>query len=290
MVGLTASEPIHKRTPEHQAESRRAAASGWIGSTLEYYDFFIYAMAISLFFPKLFFPTEDPFVGMIASAGTYGVGYVIRPIGAFFMGRWGDRYGRKSVLILCMFLIGGSTIGVGLLPTYHDIGIWAPVLLIALRFIQGFAIAGEMSGAMSLILEQAPMGQRGFYASFAQQGTSFGQLLAAGVFILFIVFLPDEAFMSWGWRIPFLFSIVVIIAGIMIRRHVSETAFFKNAEAEDSKARTPIKTAFRYHWKDMVKVGFMSLNNVVPVTITIFGGLYATQETYGIGISRDSFL
>ena len=215
------------RSSEHREnqkkESRKAAASGWIGSTLEYYDFFIYAMAASFVFPTLFFPTGNPTIGIIASLATYGVGYVARPVGAFYLGQWGDRFGRKSVLILCMFLMGISTIGVGLLPTYQQVGILAPILLVFLRLVQGFAVAGEMSGAGSLILEQAPLGQRNFYASFAQQGISFGQLLAAGIFIPFASFLSNDAFISWGWRVPFLLSVLLIIAGLLIRRHVSET-------------------------------------------------------------------
>lgn len=271
-------------------ESRKAAASGWIGSTLEYYDFFIYAMAASFVFPTLFFPTGNPTIGIIASLATYGVGYVARPVGAFYLGQWGDRFGRKSVLILCMFLMGISTIGVGLLPTYQQVGILAPILLVFLRLVQGFAVAGEMSGAGSLILEQAPLGQRNFYASFAQQGISFGQLLAAGIFIPFASFLSNDAFISWGWRVPFLLSVLLIIAGLLIRRHVSETKIFTKAEKEHHKVRAPIHNAIRYHWKDMVKVSLMSLNNVVPVIITVFGGAYATQAAYGINIEKQSFL
>lgn len=280
---------IEHRT-QQKKETRKAAASGWIGSTLEYYDFFIYAMAASFVFPTLFFPTGNPAIGIIASLATYGVGYVARPVGAFFLGQWGDRHGRKSVLILCMFLMGLSTVGVGLLPTYQQVGILAPVLLVILRLVQGFAVAGEMSGAGSLIIEQAPLGQRNFYASFAQQGISFGQVLAAGIFIPFATFLSNDAFMIWGWRIPFLLSVFLIFAGIMIRRHVSETKIFTEAEQHGQKTRAPIRTALRYHWRDMLKVSFMSLNNVVPVVMTVFGGAYATQAAYGIDIPKQSFL
>ena len=271
-------------------ESRKAAISGWIGSTLEFYDFFIYAMAASIVFPTLFFPAGNEAVGIILSLATYGVGYVARPIGAFALGHFGDRHGRKSVLILCMFLMGISTIGVGLLPTYHQVGILAPILLVFLRLIQGFAVAGEMSGAGSLILEQAPLGRRGFYGSFVQQGVSFGLLLAAAIFLPFAKFLPEDAFMSWGWRIPFLLSVVVIIAGIMIRRHVNETKTFTNEIKQGKEHKVPLIQALKYHWRDMLKVVFMSLNNIVPVTITVFGAAYATQAAYGINIPKDSFL
>lgn len=275
---------------KQRKESRKAAASGWIGSTLEYYDFFIYAMAASLVFPTLFFPSENPAIGIIASLATYGVGYIARPIGAFFLGQWGDKYGRKNVLILCMFLMGISTVCVGLLPTYQQIGIFAPIMLVILRLIQGFAVAGEMSGAGSLIIEQAPFGRRGFYGSFAQQGISFGQLLAAAVFIPFTVYLSKDSFMSWGWRVPFWLSFFVIVAGVIIRNHVNETRVFNEAKKHEKKSYSPIKTALKFHWKDMMRVSFMSLNNVVPVVITVFGGAYATQAAYGINISKDSFL
>src|SRR5512132_2084483 len=146
-------------------QSKKAAASGWIGSALEYYDFFIYATAASLVFPQIFFPSENPTVAIVASLATYGVGYVARPIGAFVLGHWGDTHGRRHVLVFCMLLMGASTTAVGLLPTYAQVGVLAPALLVALRLVQGFAVAGEISGASSMILEHAPPGRRGLYSS-----------------------------------------------------------------------------------------------------------------------------
>src|SRR3954453_17462045 len=169
--------------PHGTHQSKKAAASGWIGSALEYYDFFIYATAASLIFPQIFFPAGDPTIAIVASLAPYGVGYVARPIGAFVLGHWGDTHGRKQVLILCMFLMGFSTMAVGLLPTYQQDGVLAPVLLVILRLIQGFAVAGEISGASSMVLEHAPFGRRGFYASFALQGVQAGQILAAAIFL-----------------------------------------------------------------------------------------------------------
>src|SRR4051795_10720522 len=193
-------------------QSKKAAASGWIGSALEYYDFFIYATAASLVFPQIFFPSDNPTVAIIASLATYGVGYVARPIGAFVLGHLGDTHGRKQVLILCMFLMGFATIAVGLLPTDQQVGMLAPILLVILRLIQGFAVAGEISGASSMILEHAPFGRRGFYASFTLQGVQAGQTPAAAVFLPLAHYMPDAAFNSWGWRIPFLLSFFVIVA------------------------------------------------------------------------------
>src|SRR5579862_7394546 len=163
----------------HRSQSSIAAASGWIGSALEYYDFFIYATAAALVFPQLFFPSGNPKVAIIASLATYGVGYVARPIGAFVLGHLGDTHGRKNVLLICMFMMGISTMAVGLLPTYGQVGILAPMLLVILRLIQGFAVAGEISGSSSMILEHAPFGRRGFYSSFTLQGVQAGQILAA---------------------------------------------------------------------------------------------------------------
>ena len=177
MATLTEHEPhgVH--------QTRKAAASGWIGSALEYYDFFIYASAAALVFPQIFFPSGNPTVAIVASLATYGVGYVARPIGAFFLGHWGDTHGRKTVLLVCMFMMGLSTMAVGVLPTYQQVGLLAPGLLVALRLIQGFAVAGEISGASSMILEHAPFGRRGYYASFSLQGVQAGQILAAAVFL-----------------------------------------------------------------------------------------------------------
>jgi MFS family permease len=155
-------------------QSKKAAASGWIGSALEYYDFFIYATAASLVFPRIFFPAGNPTAAIIASLATYGVGYVARPIGGFVLGHYGDTHGRKKVLLTCMFLMGISTMLVGVLPTYAQVGLLAPALLVVLRLVQGFAVAGEISGASSMILEHAPLGRRGFFASFTLQGVQAG--------------------------------------------------------------------------------------------------------------------
>ena len=276
---------------EHDAsQSKKAAASGWIGSALEFYDFFIYATAASLVFPQIFFPSENPTVAIIASLATYGVGYVARPIGAFVLGHWGDTHGRKNVLILCMFLMGFSTMAVGLLPTYQQVGILAPALLVFLRLIQGFAVAGEISGASSMILEHAPFGRRGFYASFTLQGVQAGQIMAAAIFLPLAHYMPDEAFNSWGWRIPFLLSVVVIIAGYIIRREVEETPAFAEEGGHGEIPKSPIVEAFRLSSADILRVVCMALVNVIAVVATIFGAAYAVQPAYGIGFPKDIYL
>jgi MFS family permease len=284
MTSLTEHEP-HAR---HQ--TKKATASGWIGSALEYYDFFIYATAASLIFPQIFFPKTDPKVAIIASLATYGVGYVARPIGAFFLGHWGDTHGRKTVLIVCMFLMGFSTVAVGLLPTYDQVGLLAPALLVILRLIQGFAVAGEISGASSMILEHAPFGRRGFYASFTLQGVQAGQIMAAAVFLPLAHFMPADAFNSWGWRIPFLLSFIVIVAGYIIRREVDETPAFTEEGSHGELPKAPIVQAVKESWRDMLRVMCCSLMNVIPVVTTIFGAAYAVQPGYGIGFEKDVYL
>lgn len=276
--------------PQGRHQSKKAAASGWIGSALEYYDFFIYATASSLIFPQIFFPSTDPKVAIIASLATYGVGYVARPIGAFVLGHWGDTHGRKQVLILCMFLMGFSTMAVGILPTYQQVGWIAPMLLVVLRLIQGFAVAGEISGASSMILEHAPFGRRGFFASFTLQGVQAGQILAAAVFLPLAHYMPEDAFISWGWRIPFLLSFVVIIAGYIIRREVDETPAFAEEGAHGAVPKSPIVEAFTNSWRDMLRVVCMALMNVIPVVTSIFGAAYAVQAAYGIGFHKDVYL
>src|ERR1700712_2156815 len=271
-------------------QSKRAAASGWIGSALEYYDFFIYATAAALVFPQLFFPSADPTVAIIASLATYGVGYVARPIGAFVLGHLGDTHGRKNVLLTCMFMMGISTMLVGWLPTYSQIGIMAPILLVMLRLVQGFAVAGEISGSSSMIMEHAPFGRRGFFSSFALQGVQAGQIFAAAVFIPLARFMPREEFMSWGWRIPFLLSILVIIAGYIIRRNVDETPAFAEEGAQGGVPRAPIPEAFRLGWPDMLRVVCMALMNVIPAVATVIGAAYAVQPAYGIGFAPDVYL
>jgi len=283
MANPTAHEPKGK----HQ--SKKATASGWIGSALEYYDFFIYATAAALIFPQIFFPKGDPQIAIIASLATYGVGYVARPIGALLLGHWGDTHGRKTVLILCMFLMGFSTIAVGLLPTYDQVGLWAPALLVVLRLIQGFAVAGEISGASSMILEHAPFGRRGFFASFTLQGVQAGQIMAAAVFLPLAHYMDKDAFNSWGWRIPFLLSFIVIVAGYIIRKEVDETPAFTEVDAS-AKPKAPVIQAVTESWRDMLRVLLCSLMNVIPVVATIFGAAYAVQPGYGINFEKDIYL
>jgi MFS family permease len=284
-------QPGSHEPAEFHKTPKKAAASGWIGSALEYYDFFIYAQAAALIFPDLFFPEDNPQVGVVASFATFGVGYVARPIGAFVLGHFGDTHGRKNVLVLCMLLMGASTFLVALLPTYAAIGIVAPALLVLLRLIQGFAVGGEISGASAMIVEHAPFGRRGYYASFTLQGVQAGQIIAAAVFLPLSIFMPESAFETWGWRIPFLLSVVVVIAGYVIRRKVDETPAFKEEEAHHEVPAAPIVQAVRESGSNMLRVICMALMNAVPIAATVFGATYATnEEAYGINMETSTYL
>ena len=248
-------EPPGSHEPtEHAKTPKKAAASGWIGSALEYYDFFIYAQAASLVFPLIFFPSTNPQAAIVASFATFGVGYAARPLGAFVLGYWGDKHGRKNVLVLCMLLIGASTFLVALLPTYDQVGIFAPILLVVLRLVQGFAVGGEIAGASAMIIEHSPFGRRGFFGSFTLQGVQAGQVFAAAIFLPLAWAMPADAFQSWGWRIPFLLSVVVVIAGYVIRRRVDETPAFQEEADHGEIPQSPIASAFKESGGNMARV------------------------------------
>jgi len=283
-------EPPGSDKHEHEKTPGKAAASGWIGSALEYYDFFIYAQAAALVFPNLFFPATNPTAGIVASFATFGVGYAARPVGAFVLGHWGDKHGRKNVLVLCMLMIGAATFTVGLLPTYETIGMGAPIMLVLLRLIQGFAVGGEIAGAGSMILEHAPFGRRGFYASFTLQGVQAGQIVAAGVFLPMATLMPKEAFETWGWRIPFLLSVIVVLIGYIIRRRVHEPPAFEEEVEHGEVPPAPIVQAWRENKVDMLRVACMALMNVVPTTVTVFGATFATNAAYGVGLRPSDYL
>ena len=229
---------------------KKAALASWVGSVLEYYDFFIYGTAAALVFGKVFFPESDPATATLLSLATYGVGYVARPVGAFFMGHIGDKHGRKRVLLLTVSLMGTATFLVGCLPTYDQIGIWAPVLLVALRLLQGLSASGEQSGANSLSLEHAPDHRRGFFTSFTLGGTQAGLIIATAVFLP-IGAMPEEQLLSWGWRIPFWLSAIVVVVGLLIRRRLEEPPAFRE-EAEV--ATVPTAVLFRDHWAGVLRV------------------------------------
>src|SRR5918997_5064897 len=213
---------------EHTGQTssvRKVALASLVGTTIEWYDYFIYGTTAALIFNQLFFPSFEPLAGTLAAFATFAVGFFFRPVGAIICGHFGDKIGRKSMLVFTLLVMGGSSALIGLLPTYESIGVLAPILLIALRCLQGFAAGGEWGGAVLLTTEYAPRGRRGLYGGFVAMGVALGLLLSNVVFITFSS-LPDEQFFSWGWRVPFLLSIILIGVGLYIRLRIMETPVF----------------------------------------------------------------
>ncbi|NBE54691.1 MFS transporter, partial [Streptomyces boluensis] len=233
---------------------RRLLTAAFSGTALEWYDYFLYGTAAALVFNKLFFPELDPTVGTIASFITFAVGFVARPIGAAIFGHIGDRYGRKVSLIITVVMMGATTGCIGLLPTYESIGIWAPALLSALRFLQGISVGGEWSGAMLLTLEHTPKEKHGSYSSVPQLGSPVGTLLSSGAFAL-VGMLPDDAFYAWGWRVPFLIAFPLLGFALWLRVHIEESPVFhkmlEDAEQNGPKP-APLIEAFRRTWGRMI--------------------------------------
>lgn len=276
---------------------RRAALSSWIGSALEYYDFAVYGTAAALVLNQLFFPEDTaPGVAILASMATVGVAYVVRPLGALVMGPLADRYGRKFVLMLCLFLIGASTFAVGSLPTFEQAGYLAPALLVVCRIIQGLSASGEQASAISVSLEHSTEHRRAVTASWTLHGTQFGTLLATAVFIPFTLFLSEEALMSWGWRVPFWLSAIVVLTAWLIRRHLEEPPAFQEAkEAKDAAAEAGVGTAapstlnllFRYHKAAVLRVAVAAMINTVNVVFTVWSLSFATSV---VGLDQSTML
>ncbi|MFF5185959.1 MFS transporter [Streptomyces sp. NPDC000345] len=232
-------------SPEQARQLRRVALSGLLGTAVEFYDFLVYGTVAALVFGELFFPGADPAVGTIAAFGTFAAGYVARPLGGILFGHFGDRLGRKSMLLLTMGLMGGASFLIGLLPTYDTIGVWAPVLLITLRVLQGIAIGGEWGGATLMVVEHAGERRRGLWSSFTQMGAPLGSLVSAAV-VAFVVALPRDEFTAWGWRVPFLLSVLLLGVGLFVRLRVVESPLFAEVKKERTEARLPILDVLRH--------------------------------------------
>ncbi|SNS02683.1 MFS transporter [Actinacidiphila glaucinigra] len=272
----------------HQGQPRKAALAAWIGSALEYYDFFIYGSAAALIFPKVFFDESDPATATLLSLATFGVAYAARPFGALFLGHFGDRLGRKRIMLFTLLLMGVSTFLIGCLPTRAQIGGAAPVLLVLLRVLQGISAAGEQASANSMTLEHAPPHRRGYFTSFTLNGTQAGQLLATLVFIP-VASLPEDQLLIWGWRIPFWLSVAVAVVGWFIRRNVEETpAFVQQAAAAEGVARMPLLVLLRDHWADVLRVIAGALVASVSTIFTVWALAYATSDA--VGLDRSDML
>jgi len=259
-----------------------------VGSALEWYDFFIYGTAAALVFGDLFFPKYDTTVATLAAFATFGVGFLARPFGGLFFGHFGDRIGRKPMLVATLLLVGGGTFVIGLLPTYAAIGLWAPLLLVLMRLVQGFGAGAEYSGAVIFAVEYAPPGRRGFYGSFAPMGVTFGNLLAAGVFYL-VTLLPRDALFAWGWRVPFLISLLILGVGVYIRAKLAETPVFAEVETTRPTLRAPVVEAIRRHPRNFVVViGARLAENGLGYLFPVFGLSYLVKTLHlprGVGIT-----
>ncbi len=269
------------------ARIRRVLASSVIGTAIEWYDFFLYATASALVFAKLFFPSFDPMVGTIAAFGSFAVGYIARPFGAVFFGHFGDRIGRKATLVATLMIMGVATTIIGLLPTYDSIGIWAPIMLVSMRFCQGLGVGGEWGGAVLMVVESAPPSKRGFYGAFPQLGVPLGLLLSTGIFKL-VSGLPNEDFLTWGWRIPFLLSVLLIGIGLFIRLQVQESPVFEAVKADLKIVKAPLIELLKKYPKEIVlAVGTRFATDITFNVINVFVLVYATQQ---LGLSRGLML
>ncbi|WP_030422298.1 MFS transporter [Streptomyces sp. SCSIO 75703] len=270
-------------------QPRKAAAAAWIGSALEYYDFFIYGSAAALIFPEVFFDESDPATATLLSLATFGVAYAARPVGAFFLGHVGDRLGRKKIMVFTLMLMGVSTFLIGCLPTRDQVGTLAPTLLVLCRVLQGISAAGEQASANSMTLEHAPPNRRGFFTSFTLSGTQGGQLLATLVFLP-VAALPEEHLLSWGWRVPFWMSVAVAVVGFVIRRKLDETPAFvaQQAAGAGGTVKMPLAVLARDHWADVLRVVAAALIASVSTIFTVWALAYATSDA--VGMSRTAML
>ena len=270
--------------PDERTPLRRVVGASLIGTTIEWYDFFLYGSAAALVFNRLFFPEYDPLTGTILAFATYALGFVARPVGGIVFGHFGDRIGRKRLLMLSLVLMGVATVLIGLLPTYAQIGIWAPIALIALRLIQGFAVGGEWGGAVLMAAEHGDSARRGFWASWPQAGVPAGNLLAAGVLALMAGFQSEADFLDWGWRVPFLLSALLVAVGWYIRNRVSESPMFEaELDAAEAPARVPAMDVLRERPKALVLgAGLRVGENISYYILTVF------SLTYLVDVSHES--
>ena len=266
------------QTPE---QLRRVIVASFIGTTIEWYDFFLYGTAAALVFNRLFFPTLNPLSGTLSAYGTFAVGFLARPLGGAVFGHFGDRIGRKRMLVWSLSIMGVATALIGLTPTYSAIGIWAPILLVVLRFVQGFGVGGEWGGAVLLAVEHSGGSRRGFHGSWPQMGVPAGLLLSTGVFAAFSSAMPEASFLSWGWRIPFLISVLLVAVGLFIRLRVLESPAFERVRDARSESRAPLLDVFRDHPREvLIGMGMRFAQNVIFYIYTVFALGYG-ERTLG---------
>jgi metabolite-proton symporter len=260
-------------------EARRVALAGGIGTTIEWYDFFIYGTAAAVVFAPQFFPQVSELAGTLAAFGTFAIGFIARPLGGIAMGHYGDRLGRKSMLVWSLMLMGLSTLGIGLLPNYNQLGVWAPVLLVTFRFVQGFALGGEWGGAVLMSVEHAPQSRRGFFGSFVALGLPAGIILSNLVFLITSTAVSPEAFAEWAWRIPFIASAVLVAVGLWVRVGLAESPIFAQIVKTQAARRMPIVDVLRHDARAVALAAgsYIGISTLGYIVIVYFVS-YATRE------------
>ena len=266
---------------------RQILGASFIGTAIEWYDFFLYGTAASLVFGQLFFPGSDPLISTLSALGTFAVGFVIRPLGGIIFGHFGDRLGRKTILVLTLNMMGLATFLIGLLPTYETIGIWAPILLVLLRIVQGLGVGGEWGGAALMAVENSPEDRRGYYGSWPQMGVPAGLLLSTAIFFA-VSLLPNEQFLAWGWRIPFLLSIILVGVGLFVRLRIAESPAFSEIQESHTEAQMPVVDVFRSYPKNLfVAIGARVASDGGFYVFSVFVLDYATRT---LGLPRPTIL
>ncbi|WP_079186525.1 MFS transporter [Streptomyces sp. CB01580] len=287
MTDTTAPPRTADETPRRTVSPHKVAFASFIGTSIEWYDFFLYGTASALVFGDLFFPTGDPLISTLLAFATFGVGFAARPIGGAVFGSLGDKLGRKKVLVVTLLVMGAATAAIGLLPTYGQIGVAAPILLVLLRLVQGFGVGGEWGAAALMAVEHAPKGRRGFFGSMPQMGVPAGTILSTGAFVL-INRMDEQTFLSWGWRIPFLASFLLVIVGLLIRVSVEESPEFEKLVKEKKQVAMPLRSAVRDHWRVILLAGGMRFSeNSVFYVVTVFLLSYGTTA---LGLERAALL
>ena len=267
---------------------RKVALASFIGTTIEWYDFFLYGTAAALVFNELFFPEAEPLIGTLLAFSTYAVGFAARPIGGVVFGHYGDRIGRKSMLVLSLVIMGVATFLIGCLPTHASIGVLAPILLVVLRFAQGIGVGGEWGGAVLMSVEHAPKGRRGFYGAWPQMGVPAGLLISTSVFAIVQGVTNEAAFLSWGWRVPFLASAVLVIVGLVIRLKLMKSPAFQRVKETKTEAPKPIVDVVRKYPREvLVAMGMRVAENGAFYILTVFVLAYGEDE---LGLSKNTML
>jgi MHS family shikimate/dehydroshikimate transporter-like MFS transporter len=273
--------------PAPRESVRRVALASMIGTSIEWYDFFLFGTASALVFGRLFFPTFSELAGTLAAFASFAVGFVARPVGGLLFGHIGDRIGRKTTLVVTLSMMGIATFLMGLMPTYATIGVWAPILMVALRFTQGVAVGGEWGGAVLMATEHAGRERRGFFGSFAQVGSAVGGLMSTGMFLL-VQQLPEDDFLSWGWRVPFLVSIVLVFVGLFIRLKIMESPVFARIKETSKVVKVPVVELLRSDARNVaLAAGLYLAHGVLFYAMTVYTLAYTTSE---YGLSQNTYL